>query len=162
MTIQLEVLDDPSSDGLYAVELSRNPTIVHDPRMYAIMRWQDNIWWERRPSLQTPFVPFKGTVLGWAGPFDNDDCEVFDPPEEFGFYLIWHKPYPNALPHHAEFEMAVWMPEPSRKTGRWWDNYGWNRHHGTVLGWIGPLPMLSRKPMWLERREDEEAKELGL
>lgn len=159
---QLEVLEDPTVDGLYSVELVRNPSIVTDMRQYAIMRWQDGIWFERRPSLQKPFVPFTGGVLGWCGPIELDECEVFDAPTEFGYYVIYHHPFPTSLPKHAEFEMAVWMPEPGRNTGRWWDNYGWNRHYGKVDGWIGPLPMLSRKPAWLTQREDAEAKEIGL
>jgi hypothetical protein len=157
---QLEVLDDPTVEGMYAVELTRNPTIVHDPRMYSVMRWANGMWWERRPSLQKPFVPFNGLVLGWAGPMQYNDIEVLEDPPEFGFYAIWHHPFPTALPAHKEMEIAVWLPELGQKRGRWWDNYGWNRHHGLVDGWIGPLPMLSRKPMWLLKREEGE--DIGL
>lgn len=157
---ELEVLDDPSIDGLYAVEMSRHPTIVTDMRMYSIMQWQDGRWWERRPSLQKPFVPFLGSVLGWAGPLLIDDMEALEDPPAFGFYAILHHPYPYALPQHTEIQMAVWLPEVGQKRGRWWDNYGWNRHHGTVDAWIGPLPMLSRKPMWLQKREEGE--DIGL
>lgn len=154
--LELEALDDPIKEGLYAAEMCRTPTIVHDPRMYRVLKWEGGQWWEPRPSFQKPFVPLIGMVLGWAGPFEFNQIEVLEDPPAFGHYVIWHHPYPYALPKHAEMQIAVWLPEVGEKRGRWWDNYGWNRHHGVVDGWIGPLPMLSRKPMWLEKREAEE------
>lgn len=154
MTVQLEVLDDPVEPGPYIVEVCEYPTARADARAYHVYRFDERHGWlERLHAARTEAI-----VYGWHGPLLLDDLESLDDPTETGYYAVWLQPYPgkHAAPNFKEMRVCIW------RRGAWYDQYGWAKQHGNVLGWLGPFPMLNVELPWKRQHEKEEAEDIGL
>lgn len=152
MTIQLEVLDDPVEPGFYIVEVCEYPAANADRRAYHVFQLDEcGEWHEQRHPARKEMV-----VYGWHGPLDVAQFESLEDPTETGYYAVWLQPWPGQTPHFKEMRVCIW------RRGAWYDQYGWAKHYGNVLGWIGPFPMLRGDLPWLRKHEQEEAEEIGL
>lgn len=149
---QLEVLDDPVEPGSYIVEVCEYPTARSDARAYHIYRFDDRAQWhEQRHPARKEMI-----VYGWHGPLVLADMESLDDPTQVGYYAVWLQPWPGQSPHFKEMRVCIW------RRGAWYDQYGWAKQYGNVLGWVGPFPMLRAELPWLRMHEKEEAEDIGL
>lgn len=154
MTVQLEVLDDPTEPGLYMVEVCEYPTANAAARAYQLFRLDEHgNWHEQRHPARKEMI-----VYGWHGPLDAGNLEALDDPTQVGYYVVLLQPYPgpHAAPHFKELRVCIWRRDT------WYDQYGWAKQHGNVLGWYGPFPMLRVELPWLRMHEQEEAGDIGL
>lgn len=152
MTIQLEVLDDPTEPGYYIVEVCEFPTANADRREYHLFQLdEDGKWFEQRHPARKDMI-----VYGWHGPIAISDLEALEDPQQMGYYAVLLQPWPNQTPKFKEMRVCIW------RRGAWYDRYGWSKQYGNVLGWAGPFPMLSVEPVWVKQHEKEEAEEIGL
>lgn len=152
MTIQLEVLDDPVEPGFYVVEVCEYPAANADRRAYHVFQLDEcGEWHEQRHPARKEMV-----VYGWHGPLALADMESLDDPTQVGYYVAWLQPWPSQSPHIKEMRVCIW------RRGAWYDQYGWAKQYGNVLGWIGPFPMLRGDLPWLRMHEQEEAGDIGL
>ena len=152
MTIQLEVLDDPVEPGFYIVEVCEYPAANADRRAYQLFRLDDKAQWhEQRHPARKEMI-----VYGWHGPLVLADMESLDDPTQVGYYAVWLQPWPGQSPHFKEMRVCIW------RRGAWYDQYGWAKQYGNVLGWVGPFPMLRAELPWLRMHEKEEAEDIGL
>lgn len=153
MTVQLEVLDDPSAPGFYMVEVCDYPTANHNTRSYHVFQFDGHYfeWCEgRHPSRKNMIV------YGWHGPIELDQLETLDDPTATGYYVVLLQPWPGQSPHYKKLEVCIW------RRGAWYDKYGWAKQYGNILGWLGPFPMLQVDVPWVRQNEKEEAEDIGL
>lgn len=154
MTLQLEVLDDPTEPGSYMVEVCEYPTARADARAYHVFRLdEEGSWHEQRHPARKDMI-----VYGWHGPLDIDQLESLDDPTQLGYYVVLLQPWPgkHGAPHFKELRVCIW------RRGAWYDQYGWAKQYGNVLGWLGPFPMLQVELPWRRMHEKEEAEDIGL
>lgn len=149
--IELESLEDPSAPGTYLVQVCEYPAANKQMRAYQVYQFADNHWQEQRGGARA-----HGVVYGHVGPLRAAQMESLDDPTEVGYYVVWMQPWPGQSPHLKQMRVCVW------RRGVWHDQYGWAKEYGSVLGWLGPFPMLRPEPQWLLQHEAEEAAEIGL
>lgn len=157
--IDLESLDDVTEDGFYLVQVCEYPEASPKARAYQVYRFNTWVgdsfkategWFERLHGARAHAL-----VYGWHGPLDVRDMESLDDPTEMGYYAVWLQPWPNQTPKYKQFAVCVW------RRGAWYDQYGYAKQYGNVLGWVGPfqdLPVMH----WLKQHEQEEAEDIGL
>ena len=149
---QLEVLEDPTVAGNYMVEVCEYPVANKDARAYQLFRLDDRAQWhEQRHPARADMI-----VHGWHGPIALDDLEAFDDPTEMGYYVVLLQPWPGQSPNVKEMRVCIW------RRGAWYDQYGWAKQYGNVLGWGGPFPLLRVELPWMRQHEREEAEDIGL
>lgn len=158
--IELESLEDVSVEGFYFVQVCDYPTIAPKARANHVFRFNPGLG-EQFGQTEGWFEKLHGSraytrVYGWYGPLRLRDMEVLDDPSEMGYYAVLLQPWPNQSPKFKEFRVCVW------RRNAWYDQYGWAKQYGNVLGWIGPFPMLPEAPPWLKQHEKEEAEDIGL
>lgn len=154
MTVQLEVLEDPTEPGFYMIEVCEYPQARADARSYHVFQLDEGgEWRERNHPARKEMV-----VYGWHGPLDVAQLESLEDPTELGYYAVLLQPWPGQYgnPAYKEMRVCIW------RRGAWYDQYGWAKQYGNVLGWLGPFPMLQVELPWLRMHEQEEAAEIGL
>lgn len=151
MTVELEALEDANEPGVYLVQVCEYPAANKQMRAYQVYTLDDMMDWCQQRGARA-----HGIVYGWHGPLRAADTEVLDDPTETGYYAVWMQPWPAQTPKFKEMRVCVW------RNDTWYDQYGWAKQYGNVLGWVGPFPMLPIEPQWLLQHEAEQAAEIGL